>query len=498
MLDKKRCPTLEHFFDHVTDAVQARFGVVRKMYSMTSGEEMKSLEDFVEDGLYVAAKGKLKIMEYDEGVSPPGCSTPEKPRRASRKKSAEKKDSNEVEARARFMRQSTEMRVKTIILMVNGDKSATKTKFIMTKRDCPDWDKFLERVTERLQTLLQHGSVKLLFDLNGQEVSRLEDVKDIRDGGAYICVDRLPVILPHLEVNKRGELVKRSPSSKLPPVSQVRARSKRAFAGGPGRRKAAAAKELLDKKAKIIWNMLVEEMMVEAFELALKELEERASLLRRKAAAYVENRNGFNIVRDHDHLVEPIISFVLQPPADPGKCVELMKKFEPAVHAAAQGVLFHWESDPRMLAALLILVDQFPRSLYRDTKHMFILDDMAKDIVLRSITESDILARMDPVHRLFACFALTHQEDLESHRLCMDLWNEIVVAFASNDPIRDTAEIFHNNKLIIERFGRFPDRNALLGRESTEEEQVFLDNGGKLPPVKKRRSSFFNLGRKRA
>ncbi len=104
---------------------------------------------------------------------------------------------------------------------------------------------------------------------------------------------------------------------------------------------------------------------------------------------------------------------------------------------------------------------------------MFQYDSMASEVVQRGL-QSGVIARIAPLSRIFVCFALSHQEVLEMHQHCLALWQQIVPDLPPNDPTLESGQTFRSNYDVIARFGRFPGRNALLGRESTPEELGYI------------------------
>jgi uncharacterized protein (DUF924 family) len=136
-----------------------------------------------------------------------------------------------------------------------------------------------------------------------------------------------------------------------------------------------------------------------------------------------------------------------------------------ALHeAAAAGGLAHWADDPRSCLALVIVLDQFPRNMFRGEARAFATDAPAR-ATARVILERGWDKTMTPSERLFAYLPFEHSESLEDQILSCELMKEF-------DPeLREYAE---RHRDIIQRFGRFPHRNALLGRENTAAETEFL------------------------
>jgi len=143
-------------------------------------------------------------------------------------------------------------------------------------------------------------------------------------------------------------------------------------------------------------------------------------------------------------------------------------KFEPTHHAAARGAYAAWEASAEGAAALLLLLDQFPRNLYRASAHSYATDPLARAIARRAIAAGHDQA-VDPLLRPFFYLPFEHSEDPADQDLAVMLCETCDA---------ETAKWAGLHRDIIVRFGRFPHRNAALGRETTPEEQAFLDEGG--------------------
>ena len=144
-------------------------------------------------------------------------------------------------------------------------------------------------------------------------------------------------------------------------------------------------------------------------------------------------------------------------------------KFEPTHHAAARGEYDAWGETPDGALALLILLDQFPRNLYRDSAHAFATDGKAR-AVARAAVEAGFHLQADPPLRQFFLLPFEHSEDIADQ--------DFGLAVASELEDAEILEWVTRHREIIARFGRFPHRNAALGRATTAEEQGFLDEGG--------------------
>lgn len=142
--------------------------------------------------------------------------------------------------------------------------------------------------------------------------------------------------------------------------------------------------------------------------------------------------------------------------------------FDRHAHAAF-GALDHWQETPEGALALVLLLDQFSRNLFRDTAHGWAFDAKGLAIAKRAIANG-LDAEMDAELRNFMYLPFMHSEELEDQRACLRHMERT----GKDDNIKAAREHLD----IIERFGRFPHRNGRLGRETTHEEQAFLDGGG--------------------
>jgi uncharacterized protein (DUF924 family) len=147
---------------------------------------------------------------------------------------------------------------------------------------------------------------------------------------------------------------------------------------------------------------------------------------------------------------------------------------------AERGDYNSWREFPRGRLALILLLDQFPRHIYRNSPQEFLLDRMARVLVLEGIRKGDD-KRLYPIERAFFYLPLEHAEDLDLQDLSVALYRQLVAE--SPPSIRLPMQGFLQSAIIhqqqIEHFGRFPYRNGILGRESTPEETVFLIQWGR-------------------
>jgi uncharacterized protein (DUF924 family) len=151
---------------------------------------------------------------------------------------------------------------------------------------------------------------------------------------------------------------------------------------------------------------------------------------------------------------------------------EVCRRFLDLWQCAAAGELSAWERSDDGALALVIVLDQFPRNLFRDDARTYSSDALAREVTCRAI-DRGVDARIDPILREFLYLPLMHSEHLPDQLRCIELSRA-----AGHTENLKWAE---HHADIIRRFGRFPHRNRLLGRPSTPEEQAFLDEGGFSP-----------------
>jgi uncharacterized protein (DUF924 family) len=165
--------------------------------------------------------------------------------------------------------------------------------------------------------------------------------------------------------------------------------------------------------------------------------------------------------------------------SDPAVDDELRLRFAELVEMAGRDELAGWASTPQGLLALIILTDQFPRNIHRNTPRAFFFDPLARAHCQDGIARGmDI--RLRPIERVFHYLPLEHSESLQDQNESVRLSS----ALATNAG-PDLKELFdgylryaERHRDIIARFGRFPHRNRILGRPSTAEEIAFLQTAG--------------------
>jgi len=154
---------------------------------------------------------------------------------------------------------------------------------------------------------------------------------------------------------------------------------------------------------------------------------------------------------------------------------QIKELFKPDLEAAIRGNYDLWESEPRGSLALIVILDQFSRSVYRRSAMAFTQDQKALDVCVRGI-ERQFDHELSLIERAFFYIPLMHSENSEMQATSVRAYKMLVDL--SFPEARSTYESFFEYAVrhyeIVERFGRFPSRNAVLGRESSAEEDEFL------------------------
>ena len=148
---------------------------------------------------------------------------------------------------------------------------------------------------------------------------------------------------------------------------------------------------------------------------------------------------------------------------------EVRRRFLGLWQQATAGRLASWETSDEGALALTIVLDQFPRNMFRGDPRTYASDAMAREVAGRAI-DRGADARIDPVLLEFLYMPFMHSEHLTDQLRCVELFRK-----AGNTENLKYAE---DHADIVRRFGRFPHRNGTLNRETTPEEQAFLDTGG--------------------
>ncbi len=158
---------------------------------------------------------------------------------------------------------------------------------------------------------------------------------------------------------------------------------------------------------------------------------------------------------------------------------KIQQKFGNLVEQAVDGKLIEWEKSPRSRLALIILLDQFTRSIYRKTAAAFSGDYRAQTLVKDAINKGWD-KKLAFSERQFLYMPLMHSENLSDQKLSVLSFQLLVedVPNTHKEHISGSIHYAVEHQDLIARFGRFPHRNKVLGRESTDEELKYLTSGG--------------------
>ncbi len=153
---------------------------------------------------------------------------------------------------------------------------------------------------------------------------------------------------------------------------------------------------------------------------------------------------------------------------------EIQSRFGDLVERALDSQLEDWiEASALDCLALIILLDQFSRNIFRNDPKMYEADSKAQAILPLALFYNYHHV-VSPLHAVFFCLVLTHAEQLESQNLCLEMWSDVDYVLASDDPLRIFSSIFARHQEVIATYRRFPHRNQILGRTTTDQEEAFL------------------------
>jgi uncharacterized protein (DUF924 family) len=144
---------------------------------------------------------------------------------------------------------------------------------------------------------------------------------------------------------------------------------------------------------------------------------------------------------------------------------------------ARDGALDAWAASPRGVLALLLLLDQFPRNLFRGSAEAFASDPHARAIAREAVLLRGLDRQLTPTERMFLYLPFEHGEAMADQDLSVALFEGLRDIPAHAKP-EGTIDYAWRHRRVIQRFGRYPHRNAALGRESTAAEQTWLAAGG--------------------
>ena len=157
---------------------------------------------------------------------------------------------------------------------------------------------------------------------------------------------------------------------------------------------------------------------------------------------------------------------------------EIFLNFGVDYDKAINGELDHWVDSWRGRLALIILLDQFSRHIHRGDALSFAQDEKAQALCIDGIGAGDD-NRCHAIERSFFYLPLEHAEDIEKQNLCVKAYSRLVddVPQEYRKPFEMNLQYAEDHRYVIEKFGRFPELNEILGRQSTQEELAFIASG---------------------
>ncbi|HEX5788057.1 MAG TPA: DUF924 family protein [Woeseiaceae bacterium] len=159
--------------------------------------------------------------------------------------------------------------------------------------------------------------------------------------------------------------------------------------------------------------------------------------------------------------------------------LEIEREFADEVQAASEGRLDHWADEPRGRLALILLLDQFRRNIYRGTPKAFEQDKKALKLCVEGAMEKKDKG-LTPIERVFFYMPLQHAESPKVQAKSVELYTKLAEAVSPTfrETFQTIAYYAELHRDIVEQFGRFPHRNQLLGRANTPAENEYLSGDG--------------------
>jgi uncharacterized protein (DUF924 family) len=153
---------------------------------------------------------------------------------------------------------------------------------------------------------------------------------------------------------------------------------------------------------------------------------------------------------------------------------EIAARFGPLIAPARDGAHDAWAQTPQGALALLILLDQFPRNLFRGAPEAFASDAHALALARRVVLAQRMDLALTPTQRVFLYLPFEHAEDMPAQDISVALFEGL----RDHPPQANTIDYAWRHRAVIARFGRFPHRNAVLGRVNTPAETIYLAQPG--------------------
>lgn len=164
---------------------------------------------------------------------------------------------------------------------------------------------------------------------------------------------------------------------------------------------------------------------------------------------------------------------------NPDVDTEIKARFSSYLAKTARGELEVWQQTPLGTLALILLTDQFSRNMYRDIAEAFAYDEIARTLCKQGLKDG-IDQSLRPIQRVFFYMPLEHSESLADQEHCLQLFQRLAAESEprSKDAFERYIDFAIRHRDIIDRCGRFPHRNAILNRDSTQAEIDFLKTPG--------------------
>ncbi|WP_088332055.1 DUF924 family protein [Lacimicrobium sp. SS2-24] len=159
----------------------------------------------------------------------------------------------------------------------------------------------------------------------------------------------------------------------------------------------------------------------------------------------------------------------------------IRERFHNVLELADRGELKHWLDNPQGRLAMILLFDQFTRNIYRGSAQAFSYDDKALDLCQQGIEKGED-KQLRLVERLFFYHPLEHAEDKQVQQQSVACFAALLQEYPEGEQHLAALNAYHfavEHRDIVHEFGRFPHRNKVLGRVSSEQEQRYLQQGGK-------------------
>ena len=158
---------------------------------------------------------------------------------------------------------------------------------------------------------------------------------------------------------------------------------------------------------------------------------------------------------------------------------EIERRFGLLPESAIRGELDAWRGDASSALALVLVLDQFPRNLFRGSPRAFAFDPTAREVALDAISRAFDTA-LDPLEAAFLYLPLEHAEDIGLQERSVALFERLIARAPPGLTalFESFADYARRHRDIVQRFGRFPHRNTILGRDPTPDEVAYLESGG--------------------